>query len=110
MIEALKDVIEDLKGVIEETGLNEIYDKDIMDFAVRIYLSRRIEEGKDRRVTNIKNSGKEPEKNSNMPKISNEPATEKQIHYLKNQKVNVPENLTKQEAFNLIKKLKETGY
>lgn len=90
----LKQIIQDLKKLIEEEKL-KIEDKDILDFAVRI--------------RNTQKMNPEPVKNEDW---KNEPATEKQRWLLKKAKENGAfdgdiENITKVEATTIIRELKE---
>jgi ERCC4-related helicase len=97
MKEEIKKLIEELKEVISDLELEEIEDMNIMDFAVRIYLSEKIQQYKKENV-------KEMKEGKNI-----EPATEPQLYRLKKMKIKIPENLSKQEASRLISENMEQG-
>ena len=75
----------ELSKAVQDAGLKEPTTESLLDCAVRIYNSENIN------------------KESNKPI----PATEKQIDYLKKLGLTeIPENLTKKEAFQLIRERK----
>lgn len=101
MKQEINKYIQELNEVIKENNLKGISDYDILDFAFRYLISNNIEKGKNQRTEKIK------EKNSKGNK-GVDSATKPQIAYLKKHNLlKDMENLSKQEAFMLIKKHKE---
>lgn len=74
----------------KEFSQEEIYPKDFLEIAVRFCIHESIAE--------------ERKTNPNKNRDGNQ-ATEKQINYLIQQKVKIPEGLTKQEASKLIEEI-----
>jgi len=85
----LKEILENLKKLLSEVDLAEIDDKDLFHEAVNIYIHE-----------NISTERKQQQTSGNL-------ATEKQIQYLKTEKVKIPEGLTKTEASKLISEIIE---
>jgi hypothetical protein len=103
MKEELKEIIKELKEVINDEKLN-ILDKDLLEFSIRIMNTN---------IITINNSRRNLLKNELSPKEILEPksndglATPNQIAFLKKQGKQIPEKLSKKEAFLLIKNIKE---
>ncbi len=92
-------IINDLKGVIESTDLRNISDKDLLDFALKIYITESI--NKQKNFQNNPNNSKSFSK----PFSKEEPATDKQIKELKRLGGVVSNNMTKKEASKRIGEL-----
>lgn len=93
-MEDLKNIIKELKGYKEIKPSDDI----ILDCAVRIFISQSINESKDKRVKEMKES------------VLQEKATEKQLAYL--EKLGYEgktDKLSKEEAKVLIKEMLENG-
>lgn len=99
----LQKIIEELKEIVEKTNLEEVYDKEILDCAVKIYLSERIQEHKTENIKAIKDNQKQQE----TKKSPNEPLTEKQKQFLVKNDYKGDMNLTKEEARVIIKEFIE---
>lgn len=103
MKEELKEIIKEMKEVINDEKLN-ILDKDLLEFSIRIMNTN---------IITINNSRKNLLKNELSPKEylentgGNELATKNQIYALKKAGIEIKEGLTKKEAFLLIKNIKE---
>lgn len=91
MIDHLQNIIKRLKSICKEE-LPEINQDTILEQAVDIYLSKQISES-NKEIQSMKNS-KPIEK-----------PTEAQVYFIKKAGKEVPK--TKQEAFELIKKIKQ---
>ncbi len=103
MKEELKEIIKEMKEVINDEKLN-ILDKDLLEFSIRIMNTN---------IITINNSRKNLLKNELSPREylentgGNELATKNQIYALKKAGIEIKEGLTKKEAFLLIKNIKE---
>jgi hypothetical protein len=96
----LNRIIEDLRKVIVEAKLEEIYDKDLLDFALRILISENIS-AERKQYPKIEN--KDNQASSQNNKNPNE-ASIKQKNFLKELEYEGEvENLSKLEADALIK-------
>jgi hypothetical protein len=91
----LQKIIEELKEIVEKTNLEEVYDKEILDCAVKIYLSKKTQETKKENIIN-----------KPINRID-EPATEKQKQFLVKNDYKGDMNLTKEEARIIIKEFIE---
>lgn len=100
MKQELIQIIDELSEVIREKGL-QIFDKDLLDSALRIYLTNSINQQKKSYSKPFVKNALENEKPANE-----QLATDKQKFALKKLKVNFPDNLTKKEASVLIGKYK----
>jgi hypothetical protein len=89
-LENLKDIIKEIMSYEKQLNIKLSPDM-VLDCSTRIFISQNIETNK---------SNKEIIKNKEIEFI---PATEKQIWKLKQLDVKIPSNLSKQEAFKLIK-------
>lgn len=103
MKEELKEIIKEMKEVINDEKLN-ILDKDLLEFSIRIMNTN---------IITINNSRKNLLKNELSPREylentgGNELATKNQIYALKKAGLEIKEGLTKKEAYLLIKGIKE---
>jgi len=103
MKEELKEIIKEMKEVINDEKLN-ILDKDLLEFSIRIMNTN---------IITINNSRRNLLKNELSPQeyLENtggkELATKNQISFLIKQGTPVPKGLTKKEAYLLIKGIKE---
>jgi len=121
MKEELKKIIDELKELIDDEGLN-INDFELLDISVRILNTNQIN-NKPKFTTNVyptkpivnefKKSIISTSQNPIIDKLVNESpfnskeeATEKQIYYLKKMGKVIPAGMTKSEASMIIKKLK----
>ena len=111
MKEELKNIIKELKEVLKEEQI-KISDFELMDFCLRVYLTNEI--NKNKKVT-IEETGKvffgkkkEESKlrNELEPTETDNLATPNQLAFLRKQKKEIPEGLTKREAYLLIKGIK----
>lgn len=108
MKEELNKIIKELKEVLTENKLN-ITNSELLDLSLRIYITESI--GKQKQFYPKPNPYPCP---SSTPKLNNklEPkekdglATPQQIYALKKAGIDVKDNISKKEAFNLIKELK----
>lgn len=103
MKEELKEIIKEMKEVINDEKLN-ILDKDLLEFSIRIMNTN---------IITINNSRKNLLKNELSPREylenagGSELATKNQIYALKKAGLEIKEGLTKKEAYLLIKGIKE---
>lgn len=103
MKEELKEIIKEMKEVINDEKLN-ILDKDLLEFSIRIMNTN---------IITINNSRRNLLKNELSPQEylentgGNELATKNQIYALKKAGLEIKEGLTKKEAYLLIKGIKE---
>lgn len=90
-MEELREIITELKKLKKELALDDWDDNNLVDCATRIF--------------NNPNYGKSrPEGYTNKTENRySEPATDKQKYALKKLNVPFPENITKQEAFKILK-------
>ena len=104
----LKQIIEELNEVILEKKLN-ILDKDLLDSAIKIYLTEKIGEQKQfypkqpfnySTTTNINKEIKNKFKNNYSPK--DEPPTQKQIDGCKRRGITIPAGATKRELWKIM--------
>jgi hypothetical protein len=93
----LKQIIKELSEVISEEKLN-ITHSELLDSAIRIYLTNTINKNK---TTPLKN-----ESPRDYLENTNGLATPQQIYVLKKAGKTIPDNLSKKEAYLLIKSIK----
>ena len=101
MKETLKQIINELKEVVIEEKLN-ITDSELIDLSLRIYITQSINKSKSNLLKN-ELSPKErliPQENEGL-------ATPNQKAFLRKQKIMFKEDLTKKEAYLLIKGIKD---
>jgi len=91
-MEELKEIIKNLKKILKQEKLTDVDANVLVDCAVRIYLSKQIEKGKNKRTEKRLESSN-----------SKEPATKKQKWKLKQLGIEFDDDITKQEAYQLIK-------
>ena len=103
MKEELKEIIKEMKEVINDEKLN-ILDKDLLEFSIRIMNTNFITSNNSKRNL-LKNEQSPQEYLENTG--GKELATKNQISFLIKQGTPVPKGLTKKEAFLLIKNIKE---
>jgi hypothetical protein len=114
MKEELNQTIDELNEVIKEKKLN-ILDKDLLDFALKLYITESINKQKQfypktypKNEFNIKKDFPFIKKDYANPLTkSEEPATEKQINLIKRYGKVIPAGLTKRKAMKIISNLKE---
>jgi hypothetical protein len=98
----LKEIIEDLLIICNEATYKNLFginlrpaikpdDNNILDNAVKIYISENINESKK----------------ENIKEMRQIPATDSQKRYLEGRRIKFPKDITKQEAYVLIKEDKE---
>ncbi len=97
-MEKLKEIIKNLKKIRESEKLL-VDDGVLFENSVKIFLSEKIQEFKERNIMEVR---KEKKKN----KLKEEPATKKQIDYLIGLGIEIPKGLTKKEASKLIEENK----
>ena len=88
-MEKLKNIITDLKIALEETKITDISQECFLEQAIKLYLSDKIQESKRENIKQIK-------------KPSEELATSKQVYTLHKLGMDVPEDLTKREAIEIL--------
>lgn len=88
-MEKLTNIINELKEILKDTDLTEVTQNVFLEQAIKIYLSDKIQENKKENIKEIK-------------KQSEELATEKQVYTLKKLRIDVPKDLTKKEASEII--------
>lgn len=95
----INEAIKLLKEVVSENKL-KISDDKLLEEALDLFVSQKIETGKDKRMQTY-----------SSPTLirKEEPATDKQIQFLKNSGIEIKKGLTKREAYQIIKEAKE-GY
>lgn len=98
MKEELKQIIKELKNVLTDENL-KISDFELMDLSLRVFITQSINKSK---LLKNELSTKEYLEQNNSEK-----ATPNQKAFLRKQKILFKEDLTKKEAYQLIKKLKE---
>jgi len=99
----LSEIIEALKNIRGETK-TKVSDEILFEQAVKIYISDKIGKQQSERfnMQGNKLSILPPSKNTKPS-----PATQKQIYFLKTQGIKIQPNLTKQEAQEMIKEIKD---
>ena len=98
MKEELRLILKELNELLNETGL-KITDAELIDFSLRIYNTNQIN-----KKTFLKNELSPKERLLESNEI---PATQNQIYALKKAGKTIPNNLSKKEAFNLIREIKK---
>lgn len=101
MKEELKEIIKEMKEVINDEKLN-ILDKDLLEFSIRIMNTNIITINKPNKLRN-EQSPQEYLENTGGKEL----ATKNQISFLIKQGTPVPKGLTKKEAWALINKKKK---
>jgi hypothetical protein len=103
MKQELIQIIKELREVIDEAKLN-ITHSEIMDFALKIYITESINKQKQYPKSNyVKNEFKNTNPNTNPLTSKDEPATNSQIWKLKQLGITPNAGLTKRGASQLIK-------
>ena len=96
MRDKLIPIIQELKDICITEKLN-ITDSELLDYSIRLFNTSQI---------NQKKLNNELSPKERLLENNNTPATPNQIWVLKKNKIEIPKNLTKKEAYELIKKLK----
>ena len=102
MKEELKEIIKEMKEVINDEKLN-ILDKDLLEFSIRIMNTNFITFNSKKNILKNEQSPQEYLENTGGKEL----ATKNQIYALKKAGKEIKEGLTKKEAFLLIKNIKE---
>lgn len=102
MKEELKEIIKEMKEVINDEKLN-ILDKDLLEFSIRIMNTNFITFNSKKNILKNEQSPQEYLENTGGKEL----ATKNQISFLIKQGTPVPKGLTKKEAYLLIKGIKE---
>jgi len=101
MKEELKEIIKEMKEVINDEKLN-ILDKDLLEFSIRIMNTNFITFNYKKNILKNEQSPREYLENTGGKEL----ATKNQISFLIKQGT-VPKGITKKEAYLLIKGIKE---
>lgn len=96
----IKDIIEHFKIICEETGIHP-KEECLFDNAIKIFISDRISENKRE---NIKSINESREIKQEFPIKSDKP-TEKQLNFLKRNKIRINPGITKEEAKIIISEI-----
>ena len=102
MKEELKEIIKEMKEVINDEKLN-ILDKDLLEFSIRIMNTNFITFNSKKNILKNEQSPQEYLENTGGKEL----ATKNQISFLIKQGTPVPKGLTKKEAWELINKKKK---
>lgn len=102
MKEELKEIIKEMKEVINDEKLN-ILDKDLLEFSIRIMNTNFITFNSKKNILKNEQSPREYLENTGGKEL----ATKNQISFLIKQGTPVPKGLTKKEAWALINKKKK---
>jgi hypothetical protein len=100
----LKQTIQELKEVINEEKLN-ILDKDLLEFALKLYITESINKSKDYPKTfNSFNkiAGRVPNTRTNAYTSKEEPPTQKQIDACKRKGITIPAGATKKDVWKIM--------